>query len=80
MPDVGLPDFTASGFGSNGNSYGGGGETPSSALDAMGIGSPGANPGGSAAGGSAEVTCPHCTFVNPGSRSDCEICGLPLAG
>lgn len=79
MPDVGLPDFTASGFGSNGNSYGGGGETPSSALDAMGIGSPGANPG-SAAGGSAEVTCPHCTFVNPGSRSDCEICGLPLAG
>ncbi|KAL0576570.1 nuclear protein localization protein 4 [Marasmius crinis-equi] len=23
-------------------------------------------------------TCPHCTFENDSSRSDCDVCGLPL--
>jgi len=23
-------------------------------------------------------TCPHCTFENDASRSDCDVCGLPL--
>ena len=23
--------------------------------------------------------CPHCTFENVHSGSDCEVCGLPLA-
>ena len=26
----------------------------------------------------AEKVCPHCTFVNPPGRTDCEICGLPM--
>ncbi|ORY94257.1 NPL4 family-domain-containing protein [Syncephalastrum racemosum] len=25
-----------------------------------------------------EVACRHCTFVNPGGTSSCEMCGLPL--
>ncbi|KAG9032322.1 nuclear protein localization protein 4 [Tulasnella sp. JGI-2019a] len=24
--------------------------------------------------------CPHCTFVNPTTATDCEVCGLPLEG
>lgn len=35
-----------------------------------------------AAGGGTqgEITCPHCTFVNPPGVVDCEICSLPLQG
>ena len=63
-----------------------GGSVPNDAFDAMGIDSP--RPGGSGAGGGGdgggdvggERICPHCTFVNEGSGSDCEICGLPLSG
>lgn len=25
----------------------------------------------------AEWTCPHCTFLNPQSINQCEMCGLP---
>jgi len=31
--------------------------------------------GGSSGSG---VICPHCTFENHGTRTDCEVCGLPL--
>lgn len=57
---------------------------PSAAFDAMGIDSPtpaSRQPAPSAqAAQSGERVCPHCTFVNEGGRSDCEICGLPLDG
>lgn len=43
--------------------------------------------GGSVVGSSAAPAepsgpkaCPHCTFENPPSNNDCELCGLPLAG
>ncbi|KAG8959970.1 nuclear protein localization protein 4 [Tulasnella sp. 419] len=32
------------------------------------------------AGGSGVKVCPHCTFENPSSNVDCEVCGLPLSG
>lgn len=59
---------------------GGSGGIPQDAFDAMGIDSP--RPGGGDGGGDVggERICPHCTFVNEGSGSDCEICGLPLSG
>ncbi|RPD58377.1 polyubiquitin-tagged protein recognition complex Npl4 component [Lentinus tigrinus ALCF2SS1-6] len=35
--------------------------------------------GGAPSGGGSNVRiCPHCTFENTHSGSDCEICGLPL--
>lgn len=56
-------------------------------MGAMGIQSPSQTPGpgdagssGDAGGGTGEKICPHCTFVNTGPASDCEICGLPLSG
>lgn len=24
--------------------------------------------------------CPHCTFINEPGKTDCDVCGLPLAG
>ncbi|CAD6571324.1 MAG: nuclear protein localization protein 4 [Tremellales sp. Tagirdzhanova-0007] len=64
------------------------GTTPSSAFDALGIDSP--TPPASrdsvpsttvpSAAPSGERVCPHCTFVNEGTGSDCDICGLPLDG
>ncbi|KAF9056688.1 NPL4 family-domain-containing protein [Panaeolus papilionaceus] len=36
--------------------------------------------GSNAGSGSGGIRiCPHCTFENTHSRSDCEVCGLPLA-
>jgi nuclear protein localization family protein 4 len=52
-------------------------DTPSQAFDDLGINSP-ARPAGGGDGGPR--VCPHCTFVNEGSGSDCDICGLPLGG
>ncbi|KAI8093238.1 NPL4 family-domain-containing protein [Halteromyces radiatus] len=26
-----------------------------------------------------EISCKHCTFTNPGSNNNCEMCGLPLS-
>ncbi|KAK1229814.1 nuclear protein localization protein 4 [Marasmius sp. AFHP31] len=40
------------------------------AEEAAASGSGGATPG--------TKTCPHCTFENESSRSDCDVCGLPL--
>lgn len=45
-----------------------------------------ASAGGSASGSAnvsgiatpSERACPHCTFVNGGNASSCEMCGLPL--
>ena len=35
--------------------------------------------GGAQSGGGSNIRiCPHCTFENTHSGSDCEICGLPL--
>lgn len=35
--------------------------------------------GAAAGGGGAGIRiCPHCTFENTHSGTDCEICGLPL--
>ncbi|KAF9535475.1 NPL4 family-domain-containing protein [Crepidotus variabilis] len=34
---------------------------------------------GSSAAGGIRI-CPHCTFENTHSASDCEVCGLPLEG
>ncbi|WFD42362.1 nuclear protein localization protein 4 [Malassezia psittaci] len=34
--------------------------------------------GDPAPGSEGGITCPHCTFVNEPSASDCDICGLPL--
>jgi len=31
-----------------------------------------------ASGSSTVKICPHCTFENTHSRSDCDVCGLPL--
>lgn len=31
-------------------------------------------------GGSDTIICPHCTFENPSTSQDCEICSLPLRG
>ncbi|EIE81923.1 hypothetical protein G6F46_005649 [Rhizopus delemar] len=28
----------------------------------------------------AEISCRHCTFMNPSSNESCEMCGLPLSG
>ncbi|KAM0746514.1 polyubiquitin-tagged protein recognition complex, Npl4 component [Meredithblackwellia eburnea MCA 4105] len=36
--------------------------------------------GGAGGSGGGMVVCPHCTFENNPGTSDCEICGLPLAG
>ena len=33
--------------------------------------------GASGSGGAIKI-CPHCTFENTHSGSDCEVCGLPL--
>lgn len=33
--------------------------------------------GGGAAAGNIRI-CPHCTFENTHTGSDCEVCGLPL--
>lgn len=63
-----------------------GSSIPQDQFDAMGIDSPRntdfGNTSGDGAGGDTggERICPHCTFVNEGSGSDCEICGLPLSG
>lgn len=61
--------------------------TPTPQFGQMGIASPPrdsdtATAGGNAAGssGTSQVECPHCTFVNEPGATDCEICGLPLAG
>jgi len=39
--------------------------------------------GGDSSGGSGTSSririCPHCTFENDHSGTDCEVCGLPLA-
>ncbi len=34
--------------------------------------------GGAPSGASNVRICPHCTFENTHSGTDCEICGLPL--
>lgn len=36
-----------------------------------------ASGGGSSASGGIRI-CPHCTFENSHSGTDCEVCGLPL--
>lgn len=33
--------------------------------------------GGAAAGGGAQWTCAHCTFLNPTTSTTCEMCSLP---
>ncbi|KAL7424724.1 nuclear protein localization protein 4 [Cryptotrichosporon argae] len=60
---------------------------PSAQFDRMDLHSPapelGAPVGGGGSGsggGAAEKVCPHCTFINPPSATDCEICSLPLSG
>lgn len=35
-------------------------------------------PAGGGPGGGGTIVCPHCTFENPASAVDCEICSLPL--
>lgn len=64
---------------SNGNA--GRSETPLAQFEGMGIGSSDvAGDGGSGGDAGGEKMCPHCTFINEGGRSDCEVCGLPLSG
>lgn len=29
-------------------------------------------------GGAMTKTCPYCTFENPHTDGDCDVCGLPL--
>jgi nuclear protein localization family protein 4 len=66
--------------GSRHNGNGAGNNPPSQAFDDLGINSPAGGSSGGGGGDGGPRVCPHCTFVNEGSGSDCDICGLPLSG
>ena len=68
------------GTGSRGNGNGQGNNLPSQAFDDLGINSPAGGSSGGVGGDGGPRVCPHCTFVNEGTGSDCDICGLPLSG
>lgn len=54
------------------DSEGGGASRPRSRLSGVAAGDAGR--------GGGKKVCPHCTFENDASASDCDVCGLPLGG
>lgn len=80
FPSVMTSEIDEKGSRRNGN--GQGNNPPSQAFDDLGINSPagGSSGGGGGGGDGGPRVCPHCTFVNEGTGSDCDICGLPLSG
>jgi len=57
-------------------------EIPPELLNDMSMEQPGAAGSGSATPATAGgmKACPHCTFENDAGATDCDVCGLPLAG
>ncbi|KAF9270550.1 polyubiquitin-tagged protein recognition complex, Npl4 component [Marasmius fiardii PR-910] len=52
---------------------------PQDVLDQIAAEEAAAAASGSGSGATPRTkTCPHCTFENDSSRSDCDVCGLPL--
>ena len=49
------------------------GSSSSSGIGGIGVGSGSVNPQSE----QSLWTCPHCTFLNPGDISSCEMCSLP---
>ena len=78
MPSLSPSELDTDDIGGRPNENGQGNNPPFQAFDDLGINSPAGGSGGGGDGGPR--VCPHCTFVNEGTGSDCDICGLPLSG